>query len=208
MATQQPLLIGIAGGSGSGKTTFLRALFEAFQGGELALVSQDNYYHPIEKQQRDQNGEVNFDLPESIDRKHFFEDIHSLVSGKPITKVEYTFNNSTRVPEHIVIQPAPVIITEGLFVFHYEEICQQLNYKVFLDAHHETRLERRIRRDQEERGYPEDAVRYQWHHHVLPAEQSWLDPFKPHADLVVDNTHSFEEGLEALKHLIRKHLQQ
>lgn len=191
-------LIGIAGGSGSGKTTFLRALFDAFAPGELALVSQDNYYHPIEQQQKDDNGWHNFDLPESIDRGHFFEDITALQSGNSIEKLEYTFNNDAARPERILIEPAPVLITEGLFVFHYDEINTMLDYRVYFDADRNERLRRRIYRDDKERGYPEHEVRYQWENHVIPAEEKFLLPHKQQADLVIDNTKTFERDLDRL----------
>ncbi|MFT5182999.1 MAG: uridine kinase [Flavobacteriales bacterium] len=204
MAGKKPLIIGIAGGSGSGKTTFLQALVDRVPKEKLALVSQDNYYQPIEMQQKDENGQVNFDLPISINREHFFDDINRLMTGKTITKTEYTFNNENREAQEIIVQPADIIVTEGLFVFHYNEIRDLLNYKVYIDAHEEIRLDRRIQRDLQERGYPENEVRYQWENHVIPAEQSYLEPFKPEVDLLVDNTHTFDKGLEELIKMIEK----
>lgn len=191
-------LIGIAGGSGSGKTTFLRAIFEEFNSSQVALVSQDNYYLPKSDQLVDENGVTNFDLPTSIDRAQFFRDMVDLVEGKSIELLEYNFNNPAFAPKTIFVHSAPIIIMEGLFVFHYEEIREQLDLMVYLDAHHESRLERRIRRDAVERGYPEHEVRYQWENHVRPAEKLYLEPYKPHAQLVVDNTHSFDDGLNSL----------
>ncbi len=192
------LLIGIAGGSGSGKTTLLRALMDRFSGNDISLVSQDNYYKPREEQQADENGVLNFDLPTSIDRDHFFQDMVALKEGRSIQKLEYNFNNPEWEPESITVLPAPVIIMEGLFVFHFEEIRKQLNYKVYMDAHHETRLERRIRRDAEERGYPAHEVKYQWHNHVRPAELQFMEPYRAECDLIIDNTHSFDTGLKTL----------
>lgn len=191
-------LIGIAGGSGSGKTTFLRAILNAFTPEQIALVSQDNYYLPKHHQWVDENGVTNFDLPTSIDREHFFQDMTRLAAGKTIELPEYNFNNPALEPKKIYIKPAPVIIMEGLFVFHYEEIRTQLDYKVYIDAHHESRLERRIRRDAEERGYPENEVRYQWHNHVRPSEEKYLEPYKDECQLVVDNNHTFDDGLTRL----------
>jgi uridine kinase len=191
-------LIGIAGGSGSGKTTFLRAIFERYNSSQVALVSQDNYYLPKSDQVIDKNGVTNFDLPTSIDRAHFFRDMVDLVQGKSIELLEYNFNNPALAPKTIFVHPAPIIIMEGLFVFHYEEIREQLDLMVYLDAHHESRLERRIRRDAVERGYPEHEVRYQWENHVRPAEKLYLEPYKSQAQLVVDNTHSFDDGLNSL----------
>lgn len=198
MEKKRPYLVGIAGGSGSGKTTILNELFRELPDESLALVSQDNYYHPIHKQQKDENGEVNFDLPESIDRDHFYQDIVTLMGGGSITKKEYTFNNPGKDPEIIEVKSAPIIITEGLFIFHYSEINEMLDHKVFIDADEEIRLQRRIHRDHLERGYPENVVRYQWDNHVMPADRMYLQPYKPDSHLVINNNEHYREELELL----------
>jgi uridine kinase len=200
------ILIGIAGGSGSGKTTFLRAILDRFDKTQIALVSQDNYYLPKSAQVIDENGVTNFDLPTSIDRAHFYRDMVDLVEGKSIEILEYNFNNPDWIPQPIFIHPAPIIIMEGLFVFHYEEIRNNLDMMVYVDAHHESRLERRIRRDAKERGYPEHEVRYQWANHVRPSELQYLEPYKSDCQLVVDNNHSFDDGLNQLIDFINKKL--
>jgi uridine kinase len=204
--TDKHLLIGIAGGSGSGKTTFLKAILDHFTPEELCLVSQDNYYRSKEEQYIDDNGVHNFDLPDSIDREHFWRDMERLKKNESLEILEYNFNNPNWKPQKVIVKPAPVIVMEGLFVFHYEEIRTSLDYKVYLDVHHETRLERRIRRDAEERGYPEDQVRYQWHNHVRPSEEQFLEPYKAQCELIVDNTHSFDTGLEQMKSVIQEFL--
>lgn len=198
MNPEKHLVIGIAGGSGSGKTTLLRALLGHFRPDQICLVSQDNYYHPKEAQVADENGVINFDLPTSIDRAHFTRDLKDLLAGRPIEKLEYNFNNPAWAPASITVHPAPVIIMEGLFVFHFEEIRTLLDFKVYLEAHHETRLERRIRRDGEERGYGESEVRYQWDNHVRPSEIQYMEPYRAECDLIIDNTHTFDDGLHRL----------
>jgi uridine kinase len=204
--SEKVFVIGIAGGSGSGKTTFLRELMSHFSPRQVALVSQDNYYKSKEEQQIDENGVHNFDLPTSIDRVHFAHDMQLLRGGESIEKLEYNFNNPSWEPEKVVVHPAPVIIMEGLFVFHYDEIRSQLDYKVYIDAHHEERLKRRIDRDEKERGYPEHQVRYQWHNHVRPAEEQFVMPYVPECNLVVDNNVHFQEGLTTLIDIIKSHL--
>jgi len=199
-------LIGIAGGSGSGKTSFLRELMNHFSHDEIALVSQDNYYHPKEMQELDGNGVENYDLPSSINRKQFFDDMMKLVDGGEIEKLEYNFNNPAWKPQTVIVKSAPVIIMEGLFVFHYEEIMQQLDYKVYIDVNHEERFRRRIKRDLKERGYPEDLIRYQWHSHVRPAELKYLEPYISECNLVVDNNFHYREGLESLVETINSYL--
>ncbi|MBL7941193.1 MAG: hypothetical protein JNM00_00400 [Flavobacteriales bacterium] len=195
-------IIGIAGGSGSGKTTFLNQLMSHFGPEQVALVSQDNYYKPKGLQEADANGVLNFDLPTSIDRAHFYNDMMALASGDAIEKLEYNFNNPAKEPQHIIIHPAPVIIMEGLFTFWYDEIRQHLDYKVYIEADGDERLRRRIERDGKERGYGEKEVIYQWEHHVRPAEKQFLEPFKSRCNLVVDNTHSMEDGLNELVKVI------
>lgn len=206
MKNKKHLLIGIAGGSGSGKTTFLKAILDHFTPDQLCLVSQDNYYRSKEEQHIDENGVHNFDLPASIHRENFSLDMQKLQNDEPLEILEYNFNNPNWKPQTVTVIPAPVIVMEGLFVFHYEEIREKLDYKVYLDVHHETRLERRIRRDAEERGYPEEQVRYQWHNHVRPCEQQFLEPYKDECELIVDNTHSFDLGLEQLQSVINEFL--
>jgi len=200
-------LIGIAGGSGSGKTSFLRELLHHFPTSDISLVSQDNYYVPKEKQLVDKNGIINFDLPTSIDRDHFYKDMMSLVGGNSIEMLEYNFNNPSRGPQKVIMQPAPIIIMEGLFVFHYEEIKNQLDYMVYIDVHPQERMQRRIKRDQQERGYPEHEVVYQWHNHVRPSEEKYLDPFIKECHLIVDNTEHFKDGLDKLTEQIAVFLQ-
>jgi uridine kinase len=205
MTRNKPLLIGIAGGSGSGKTTFLHHAVNILGKGNVAVVSQDNYYHRIEQQLEDDNGMVNFDLPTSIDREHFYSDLSTLLSREKIVKHEYTFNNPAATPKEIVIDPADILIVEGLFVFHYQEIYDLCDIRVYIDADLDIRLHRRINRDGKERGYTEDVVLYQWNNHVRPAELLYLEPYRESCSIIVDNTHSFENGMQILLDLIREH---
>ncbi len=202
----ETFIVGIAGGSGAGKTTFLRALMNQYTEGQVALVSQDNYYKPKALQSADENGIINFDLPSSIDHEHFVKDMEDLAQGKSITKLEYNFNNPAWEPKPIVVAPAPIIVMEGLFVFHFPEIMNRLHYRVYLDADVDLRLNRRIDRDGKQRGYPEHEVRYQWDNHVRPAELQFLEPYKQQCELVVLNDHSYETGLQVLVDAMEKKL--
>jgi uridine kinase len=133
-----------------------------------------------------------------VDRHHFERDINRLLSDESITKLEYTFNNEKREPETIVVHPAPIIVTEGLFIFHYENIRKMIDLAIFIEAPNDVRLARRVRRDFEERGYAEDSVKYQWQNHVVPAEEQFLYPYKESADIIVDNTDSYTDELDDL----------
>ena len=191
-------VVGIAGGSASGKTSFLRQLKENLPDGTVSIISQDNYYKPKSEQERDENGEVNFDLPTSIDKDAFLADIKSLLDDKPITFQEYTFNNDERAPQTITIEPAPILVVEGLFVFHYPEIRHLIDLRLYLDVREEIKLQRRIKRDRDERGYPEAVVRYQWENHVLPSFKKFLKPYRDDSHLIITNNITYDKGLTVL----------
>ncbi len=202
----KPFLIGICGGSGSGKTSFIRRLRQSFSEEQVCIVSQDDYYLPREEQHRDAQGEFNFDLPKSFDKKKFRYDIEKLLVGETVTLEEYVFNNPETKPKLLVFSSAPIIIIEGLFVFHYKKIAQQLDLKVFVNAKENLKVIRRILRDQVERGYPLDDVLYKYEHHVLPSYERFILPYKEEADIVVNNNQDFERGLEVLEGFLRSKL--
>lgn len=192
----KPYTIGITGGSGSGKTFFLKNLENRFSDRELCLVSQDHYYHPREMQQHDEKGIKNFDLPESIDHHQFRQDIQTLKRGEILRKQEYTFNNPNVVPRMLEFKPAPVIIVEGLFVQYFPEIEQELDLKIFIEAKDHVKLSRRIRRDNEERGYDLDDVLYRYENHVMPVYETLIKPLKHRADIVIPNNNHFNRALD------------
>lgn len=195
---KSPLIIGITGGSASGKTFFLHSLLSHFTDDEICLISQDNYYKEIEFVPRDRNGVENFDVPESIDFELFAKHINDLRAGKEVHKMEYTFNNSTIKPKDLVFKPAPIIVVEGIFVFHDPYISQMLNLKVFIDAKEHIKIRRRIIRDNNERGYDLQDVLYRWENHVAPTYEKFIEPTKHDADLIINNNHHFENGLKIL----------
>jgi uridine kinase len=197
--SQRPYIVGISGGSASGKTSFLKHLSEALPAGNLCIVSQDNYYRPKDQQLRDENGQINFDLPTSIDRQAFHADMQRLMRGESIRIKEYTFNNASREAQEVEMHPAPILVMEGLFIFHYAEIRDALDLKVYIDARDEIKLERRLKRDRDERGYEHDVVLYQWNNHVMPSYMQFLRPYRDEADIIVTNNSSYDLGLDVLK---------
>lgn len=196
--SNKPYIIGIAGGSASGKTSFLRKLQAKFPSNTVSIVSQDNYYRPKEEQQADEIGEINFDLPTSINNDNFYRDVTRLINGESIFHEEYTFNNPEAEPAMISIDPAPLIIVEGLFVFHYPEIRDLLDLRVYIDVREDLKLERRIKRDGTERGYDRQTVLYQWHNHVMPSFKKFLKPYRDDSHLIITNNITFDKGLEVL----------
>ncbi|HEY2581357.1 MAG TPA: uridine kinase [Mucilaginibacter sp.] len=191
----KPFVIGIAGGSGSGKTFFLKCFLEHFTKDEVCLVSQDDYYFPVAHNMTpDEIRLYNFDLPTTVDREHFQEDISKLISGETLYKKEYTFNNPDVVPKMLEIKPAPIIIVEGLFILHFREIARLLDLKIFIEADDNIALQRRLKRDLIERGYSHDDVMYRWINHVTPAYNEFLLPFRDECDQVItNNTHEAED---------------
>lgn len=201
-----PYTIGITGGSGSGKTFFINRLAGRFNDDEICLISQDHYYHPRENQKVDDQGVKNFDLPESIDYLQFQQDIQKLKRGEVLQKEEYVFNNPNAIPKTLIFKPAPIIIIEGLFVQYFPEIDEELDLKVFIEAKDHVKLTRRIRRDNEERGYDLDDVLYRYQNHVMPVYESLIDPLKHRADMIIPNNSQFNRALDLLTLAIKAKL--
>ncbi len=198
-----PYLVGITGGSASGKTTFLRRLLAAFPERDICLLSQDNYYYPRQDQIRDAQGVENFDLPGSIDSAAYAADVRHLRDGEEVRRLEYTFNNPAAQPAELLFRPAPIVVVEGIFVFHFQEIAKLLDLKVFIDAQEHVKLHRRIVRDRDERGYDLTDVLYRYTHHVAPTFEKFIKPYKNEADLIIPNNQHFEKGLEVLIGFLR-----
>ena len=199
----KPYTLGITGGSGSGKTHFLKALSSHFSEKELCLISQDHYYKPRDQQPLDENGVKNFDLPTSIDRELLLSDLLKLKSGESLFKTEYTFNNPNAKPQVLEFKPAPILIVEGLFVQYFEEISRELDLKIFMEAKDHVKLSRRIRRDQTERGYDLDDVLYRYQNHVMPVFESLIEPLKHQADIIIPNNNNLELSAKVIAGFLR-----
>lgn len=201
------LIVGITGGSASGKTLFLSRLVEAFEPGELCLLSQDNYYKPRETQPVDENGVKNFDTPQSIDFDAFLHDLEQLKRGEKVLRQEYTFNNPNVTPRMLEFQPAPIIIVEGIFVFYDQALSGLFDLKLFIEAKNYLMLKRRITRDALERGYDLDDVLYRYEKHVAPTYERYIEPLRYEADLIIPNNLHFEKALQVVVAHLKAHLQ-
>lgn len=201
-------VIGVSGGSGSGKTTFVRNLRKFFSEDEVCLLSQDNYYKKREEQAVDENNHQNFDLPTSFRKEEFEKDVKRLLNGETLELMEYTFNNDLATAEKIIYKPAKVLIIEGLFVYHFREIEALMDLKLFIDIPSYLELTRRIVRDQAERNYPLDDVLYRYENHVYPAFEKYIFPYKADCDIVINNKtrESLEHSIEILKNHIKTKL--
>ncbi|RZK48866.1 MAG: uridine kinase [Pedobacter sp.] len=202
MNSSKPLIIGIAGGSGSGKTFFLNSFLHHFKQDEVTLVSQDDYYIPAGEMTQEENKLYNFDLPSTIDDQQFLIDIKKLIKGDVVYKKEYNFNNPLAVVKILEINPAPILIVEGLFILHFREIAELLDIRIFIEADEEVALARRIKRDGLERGYPEEDVIYKWENHVVPAYKEYLLPYKDHCDKIIMNNTEIPEDIIRITHQI------
>ncbi|MEQ6167254.1 uridine-cytidine kinase [Ekhidna sp. MALMAid0563] len=194
----KPTVVGITGGSGSGKTLFMKELMQ--QVPDAALHSMDNYYIEKGKQPKDKSGIENFDTPQSINQNKFAEDLKKLIAGESIELTEYTYNNErdNPNPKKIKIDSSPVILVEGIFVFHQEKVRELLDLKLYIEAPDYLMMKRRIIRDSKERGYDLDDVLYRYEHHVTPAYKQYIEPSKHFADLIIPNHEHFENALKVI----------
>jgi uridine kinase len=198
MQVQKPYLVGITGGSAMGKTHFLNSLKKLFSTDELCVISQDNYYKLAYEHILDEDGNINFDLPECIDLNAFAKDLEKLHNNETIFRNEYLFQHENQVGPLLTFKPAPIIVCEGLFIFYSEAIRKQFDLKIFIQADESIALNRRLKRDSAERNIPTDYIHYQWKNHVMPAYQKFLLPFMPQADIIVNNNEHFENSLNVL----------
>lgn len=200
----KPIIVGITGSSGSGKTHFLHLLSAQFTPEEVCLVSQDHYYKPIHQQPRDAQGVENFDLPESIDRVQFHADLVQLKSGHAVIKKEYTFNRPKESATTIEFNPSPIILVEGLFVHYFEEVARELDLKIFIEAKSHLSLGRRIKRDQVERGYDVHDVLYRFEYHVMPVYENLIEPLKFQSDFIIPNHSKMDVAVDVIATYLRK----
>lgn len=198
--------IGIVGGSGSGKTTFVQNLKKDLEDQSVCIISLDDYYKPREDQITDKNGVKNFDLPESIDAEALFNDVMRLIGGEKVEKKEYTFNNDLAEASNIIYEPSKIYIIEGLFIYHFEKIRELFDLKVFLEAKSNIKVIRRIKRDRIERNYDLEDVLYRYENHVLPSYEKYIEPYIPIADIVINNNSSFSEAYRVLISFIKSKL--
>ena len=189
----KPYVVGVTGGSASGKTQLLNWLQQLLPTEDVCLLSQDNYYRELNLVDRDINRVTNFDEPSIIEQEEFAQDLQRLKRGETVQRREYTFNNPAATPQLLTFKPAPIIIVEGIFVFHFPEIYRLLDLKVFVDAKEHLKLHRRILRDIDERGFSLEDVLYKYTHQVVPAYEKYIAPYQHDADLIIPNNQELKE---------------
>lgn len=193
----RPHLIGVAGGSGSGKTYFARQIQKILGVQNCEIVYQDNFYIDQSKKFDFDGGSVNFDHPNSIDFELLAQHMAELKSGH-ITQIPiYDFKTHSRKPETLKIRPTPVIIVDGILIFHSEEVRAQFDDLVFFDTPEELRFQRRLDRDVKERGREPAGVKNQFLKQVKPMHDQFVVPSMKHATTIVSEIEQFEETLQA-----------
>ena len=197
-------LFGISGSSGSGKSFIVKFLKSSLGPEVLSVIYHDNYYKKREDQEKDRQGNYNFDLPSSFHQDELVEDLIKIKSGKSIIRKEYTFNNPKINPRSLRVEPKPIIILEGLFLFNEPNISKFLDKKIFIDCDLNVMIDRRITRDHEKRGYDKSDVLYKYNNHVLPAFNKFILPHKNKSDLIVNNSKNNNSAPEAILEYIIK----
>ncbi len=197
----QPLIIGIAGGTGSGKTTVARKVSVALPEGAVALIEHDSYYLDRDNLSYEERCRLNYDHPEALDNELLVEHLGKLRKGEAVEVPVYDFKSHLRQPKNRIVQPAPVIILEGILVFTDARIRRMLDMKLFVDTASDIRVIRRIRRDIEQRGRDFTSIREQYYDSVRPMHIKYVEPSKRWADLIIPEG---GENLVALDLLVGK----
>jgi len=200
-------IVGITGGSGVGKTTLINLLYKEFDG-KVSTFSLDNYYLPKEQQAKDENGIINFDLPTALNASDLERDIELLIDGQTIEQPIYGFNNPENEKAVQNIIPKELLIVEGLYVMYYPFLREKLDYSVYLTVDKQLQLERRLKRDMNERNYTRKDIMYQWENHVMPSYDAHVRPFKKDSDLIITNNEKFDDNIHILMAKIHETLDQ
>lgn len=198
------LIIGIAGGSGSGKTTVVNKIVAKMDSSRVAVVSQDNYYNDNAHLSLAERRKINFDHPDAIEFPLLVSHLEQLRLGRAVDIPTYSFVESTRMPDTVHVEPRDVIIVEGILVLAIAELRELMDIKVFVDADADDRLARRIRRDVSERGRELSGILSHYEATVKPMHLQFVEPSKRYADLIVPQGGDNERAIEVLRHFIEK----
>lgn len=179
-----PVIIGIAGGSGSGKTTFANKVVSHFKA-PISVLCHDYYYKPFYKMPLEERKKQNFDHPSSFDTQLMVEDLKKLKSGQAVERPVYSFTEFTRLDETVSVLPTKVIVVEGILIFENPELRDLMDIKIFVDTDDDIRFIRRMLRDVRERGRSVESVVNQYLSTVKPMHDNFVSPSKRYADVIV-----------------------
>ena len=200
------LIIGIAGGTGPGKTTVVRKTIEQLPIGEVAVLPQDSYYRDASEKPLEERLEMNFDHPDSVEFELLVKHVKDLKAGKSIEQPIYSYVTCTRAAETILVEPCEVVIVEGILVLTNPKLRDLMDMKIFVDADADDRLMRVIKRDIVERGRSVDRVMERYENTVKPMHEQFIEPSKRYADVIVPQGGNNQVAIDLLTMYIAKEL--
>lgn len=199
-----PLILGIAGGSGSGKSTIARAVLEALPPGRGVLLQQDHYYRSQSHLPEHERASVNYDHPDALELDLMTQHLDALRTGQPIVRPTYDFTIHDRLKEGVPIDPAAIIVVEGILVLADDRLRSRFEVKLYVDTDPDIRVMRRIRRDLEQRGRTFAQVRKQYYESVRPMHLAFVEPSKRFADIVIPEGGQNRVALDFLLSFVRQ----
>ena len=200
------LIVGIAGGTGSGKTTVVRKVIEVLPDDEVIVIPQDSYYRDNSSISLEERQKINFDHPDSVEFGLLISHLEQLKEGNPIEMPIYSYLTCLRAKETITVKPARVVLVEGILILSDPGLRNILDIKVFVDADADDRLGRVIQRDIIERGRSVLNVLERYHDTVKPSHLQFIEPSKRYADIIIPGGGENQVGIEVLRSIIEKHL--
>ncbi|HYI02157.1 uridine kinase [Hyalangium sp.] len=201
-----PLVVGIAGGTASGKTTVCRKVREALADCRVAFIDQDSYYADLQDMPLEERRQVNFDHPDAFDTELLVRHLRELKSGRAVDKPIYDFITCSRKAGTVRVEPGDMILIEGILVLHMKEVRDETDMKVYVDADDDLRIIRRLTRDIKERGGDFDHVIGQYLRHVRPMHMGFVEPSKHHADIIIPHGGNNEIAIGMLVGALRARL--
>ena len=200
------MIIGICGGTGSGKTTVANKILQAVGAHEVAFIQQDSYYRDLDQMPLDYRRKVNFDHPDAIDNDLLVGHVRELKGGRGVDLPLYDFRNHARRRETLRMEPKLITILEGILIFAEPRLLEQMDVKVFVDTPDDIRFIRRLRRDVAERGRTADSVIEQYLASVRPMHQQFVEPSKRFADVIIPEGGHNQVSIDLLSGNIRARL--
>jgi len=200
----QPYILGVCGGSGSGKTTFCEQLVSILGSDRVAHLRQDDYYRDLTHLDKTARAAVNFDHPDSIEFALLSTHLDHLGQGREVAVPKYDFSSHTRTLIQQIVSPKPIVLVEGILLFADSSTASRIHMKVFIDTSEEVRFARRLRRDVRERGRTPESVEWQFSSTVKPMHNLFVEPKKALADKIVSGETPFESALLELSGLLMR----
>lgn len=192
------IIIGVAGGSGSGKTSIVKEIVKRLPKNSTQIIPQDNYYKDLSHLSVAERQEINFDHPDSLDFELMAKHLRQLKKGEPVAIPTYSFADHNRAVETQLIEPKDYIILDGILIFSNNALRKTMDYLVYVDMDEATRFERRLKRDVEERGRTRADVKRQCEATVMPSHNRFIEPSKRYADFIVPGLVANRTGIDML----------